>query len=310
MIAKSPPPAQSAPDQPQPDQSPAVEDPVIAVSEEIRRNVRDANQLLDFAIETGLRKPEGAAIPPEIISTMKVTAAKVGLGEKASDSVQLKASELARFELSYYALAEFTSPVTADTLRDTRTDGKGAPSSAQMFARLLWIIAGFFILAVLLGGYVSQNPDYATDPPHKYVQLAALLTPWAYGGLGACAFLLRSAHEHIYKRSFDVRRKPEYLNRILLGAISGGAVIVLINQLTDQGGAAINLSSAALGFIAGYSTDFLFNTVERIVAAIFPKSDPETAPKPLPMPRSGHAPSPGGSDAEHAHRADGPSSKQ
>jgi len=124
-----------------------------------------------------------------------------------------------------------------------------------MFARLLWIIAGFFILAVLLGGYVSQNPDYATDPPHKYVQLAALLTPWAYGGLGACAFLLRSAHEHIYKRSFDVRRKPEYLNRILLGAISGGAVIVLINQLTDQGGAAINLSSPTVDVSLPASVD-------------------------------------------------------
>ena len=32
---------------------------------------------------------------------------------------------------------------------------------------------------------------------------------------------VRTAHVFIYQRSFDVRRKPEYLNRILLGAASG-----------------------------------------------------------------------------------------
>ena len=46
------------------------------------------------------------------------------------------------------------------------------------------------------------------------------LVPWAYGALGACAFMLRSAHYFIHQRSFDTRRTPEYFNRILLGAIS------------------------------------------------------------------------------------------
>lgn len=271
------------------DQSPTQDDPTIAVTEAIRAQVRDANDLLDFAIQTGLKKPEGGAIAPDIVSVMKITAARVGLGQPTTDSAQIRASELARFDIGYCGLAEFTSPVTADSLRDTRTEGDAflRPSPAQRFTRLLWAIAVFFVLAVLTGGYITQSPDAATDPPDKLVQLATLLTPWAYGGLGACAYLLRSAHVFIHQRTFDVRRKPEYLNRILLGAISGGAVIVLINQLTDQSGAQINLSSAALGFIAGYSTDFLFNTVERIVSAILPKvslesvqKGPATSPKP------------------------------
>ena len=33
----------------------------------------------------------------------------------------------------------------------------------------------------------------------------------------------------------------------------------------------IQLSSAALGFLAGYNTDFLFSTIERVMAALLPK---------------------------------------
>jgi hypothetical protein len=107
------------------------------------------------------------------------------------------------------------------------------------------------------------------------------MLPWAYGALGSCAYLLRSAHYYIYQRSFDLRRKPEYTNRVLLGAISGGAIILFVNYLVDDGsGTVLHLSSAALGFVAGYSTDFLFNTIERVIAAIFPKtdSDPKVQP--------------------------------
>jgi len=105
------------------------------------------------------------------------------------------------------------------------------------------------------------------------------LVPWAYGGLGACAYMLRSAHYFIYQRSFDCRRTPEYFNRILLGAISGGAIILFTEYLTSaDDGSAAHLGSAALGFVAGYSGDLLFNTIERIVNAIFPKVSVETTP--------------------------------
>ena len=85
--------------------------------------------------------------------------------------------------------------------------------------------------------------------------------------------MLRSAHYFIYQRTFDVRRTPEYFNRILLGAVSGGAIILFVEYLSKSAddGSTAHVGSTALGFIAGYSGDFLFNTVERIVNAIFPK---------------------------------------
>ena len=64
-------------------------------------------------------------------------------------------------------------------------------------------------------------------------------------------------------------------------SISGGAIILFVNYLVADDGTVLHLSSAALGFVAGYSTDFLFNTIERVVAAIFPKtdSDPKAQPQ-------------------------------
>jgi hypothetical protein len=89
-------------------------------------------------------------------------------------------------------------------------------------------------------------------------------------------FLLKSAHTFVHQRCFDVRRKPEYFNRILLGTIAGGAIILFVHHMVGEDGVVIQLSSAALGFLAGYSTDFLFSTIERIIAAILPKVGLET----------------------------------
>ena len=103
------------------------------------------------------------------------------------------------------------------------------------------------------------------------------LLPWAYGGLGACAYMLRSAHYFIYQRSFDVRRTPEYFNRIVLGAISGGAIILFVDQpqstTTDRRSISDRRRSASWRATA---RTLLFNTIERIVTAIFPKVAVET----------------------------------
>jgi hypothetical protein len=101
----------------------------------------------------------------------------------------------------------------------------------------------------------------------------------------ACVYLLRSAHIHIHQRSFDVRRKPEYLNRILLGTMAGGAIMLFVNEVMNDNDEIIHLSAAALGFLAGYNTDFLFNSIERVAAALLPKVGIDTAQKAGPATR-------------------------
>jgi hypothetical protein len=279
------------------------EDADVVVTERIRDEVKDALELADFVVKTGARKTGGRSVPPELIKVIKVTAGNVKLFDPPKDPITIKASLWARFELAYYALVEFSSPVTVETLRNTHETGRGGffdVSPAQKFTRLLWIITIAFALAVIAAASIAVGADMPGRKTSWWIDFSArlapyikIIIPYAYGGLGACAFLLRTAHSHIAERSFDVRRKPEYLNRILLGTVSGGAIVLLFAPDSDDD--TVKISAAALGFIAGYSNDFLFNAIERVVAAVLPRVGLETlkkeaaapAPAPLELPTAG-----------------------
>jgi hypothetical protein len=262
-------------------------EPTIEKSARIRRQVTDAVRLLDHAIQSGFRSADGRAVPDHIIAAVQAVAAK------AEQDASIGAAEWLAFEVAYYDLTRLMSPITAETLRDTEgtsqdpdptvrrgrsfMTGLGAvilgTSPANRFTRVLWFYTlafGIFIIgAEWYLEYTAQQGDQRIFKASR--SMVELLLRPAYGGLGACVYLLRSAHAFIHQRSFDIRRKPEYFNRILLGTIAGGAIILFVNQLVGEEGSVVQLSSAALGFLAGYSTDFLFNTIERVIAAILPK---------------------------------------
>lgn len=245
--------------------------------------VKDALLLLDYAVAAGVKTKDGLTLPADIVTTIKVTAAKLGLFEKVSVTTSdVAAADWVAFELAYYDLAAMLSPVTAETLRNTRivpyrhrtwVEHIIGYSPAISFTRLLWVITIAFA-AIVIGsnwylGVMTERGDTGSYLVSRTI--LELLTPWVYGGLGACVYLLRSAHTHIYQRNFDIRRKPEYLNRILLGAVSGGAITLFVAQIAGDGGTTIQLSAAALGFLAGYNTDLLFRTLERVMEALLPK---------------------------------------
>jgi hypothetical protein len=114
-------------------------------------------------------------------------------------------------------------------------------------------------------------------------QVLNSLNRFAYGALGACVYLLRTLHVYSYRREFNRDRVPEYLNRILLGLVSGGTISLFVDQLSTDSGT-VTLSEAALAFLAGYNSDFLFRAVERVVEAILPKVGIESVRKAAPVP--------------------------
>ena len=271
----------------------------IQPEDRVRRHVEDALELANFVVSTGAKGPDGQPLPFDDIATIQTAAAQVGLIDIPMEGPGgLSIDQWNKFEQAYYRIAALMSPVTAETLRDTRDTarprGKYASfwfrardffwgySPAQRFTRELWfwalVFAAFIVAAEWGINYLGLRKDAGSVVGWR--TLLQSLLPWAYGGLGACAYMLRSAHYFIYRRSFDTRRTPEYFNRILLGAISGGAIILFTEYLANaEDGSAGHLGSAALGFLAGYSGDLLFNTIERIVTAIFPKVQVETTSK-------------------------------
>jgi hypothetical protein len=270
---------------------------VLGDNGRVEKQVRDALSLSEFAVQSGFKASDGTPIPPDIISHIQTASAKLGFLQEVrvskngqtDDSISARGSispaEWVEFELAYYKLSTLMSPITAESLSDTECETSTDPfswkhwqqkilgaSPANRFTRGIWIAAVFFALFVVgtdcLLAFTVKNGNL---PDIWWTKLFQILILYAYGGLGACAYLLRSAHTFIYKRTFDVRRQPEYYNRILLGAIAGGSITLFVNQTAGDEGATVQLSSAALSFVAGYSTDFLFSKIENIIDALLPK---------------------------------------
>lgn len=264
-----------------------------------RDQIEGALALSGYVLSTGFQAASGEPAPLDAVEIIQGTAAKLGIFATGDGAVpqpgrSISAADWNDFERSYYRLATFASPVTAETLDATRAFTSISDESEPWWSRLIgnspalrftrrFAFAAIVIAILIVTGECLVYYWGLEQDTTKYAwqkNLAQILLPWGYGALGSCAYLLRSAHYFIYQRCFDLRRKPEYFNRVLLGAISGGAIILFVDYLVDSdSGDVLHLSSAALGFVAGYSTDFLFNTIERVVAAIFPKDDSDLNPK-------------------------------
>jgi hypothetical protein len=277
--------------------------PQVTVSETLRDEVRDALSLLNYVVSTGAKQADGSGLSLDVMAAIKKFAADLGLPDDATDrdrararrresaqDIVVPAADWIAFETNYYALSVFTAPVTAETLRNTEQlrDGEIGRSPAQRFTTQLWFWTLAFALLIVWGEWGLQwyGESISGDAGlfNLFLQSASIVQPYLYGGLGACAYLLRSAHRYIHERTFDMRRNSEYFNRILIGAVSGGAIVLFVSQISDEDGNVVRLSSAALGFLAGYSNDFLFNVIERIIQAILPKVGINTVAQRPPAP--------------------------
>ena len=196
------------------------------------------------------------------------------------------------------------------TERATSPDGTVTPSEAEQYVSWLWkrtvwsiaLVLAFHLLHAvvihvapetlgsLLSTRIDQEPSAHTvidqEPsaptvPENYLQMSiallgvitTYLIPFLYGALGADAFLLRETTHKLHLRQFDPRRIPENRARFLLGSLTGGVIALFVSDklvsetLPD---AIFAVAGAAPGFLAGYSSDFLFQTLKRIIGAILP----------------------------------------
>jgi hypothetical protein len=237
--------------------------------------VDEATMMLEYAVAKGL------AVANDLVLSIKKTA-EWRTGGKQPPALADRAS----FEQAYRDLAQFLSPVTAATLRNTSDapeHGRSAflltwrhpLSEAKIWSRKLSLITGLVALVILISENTTRVLSTFFPGAILVWQVVASvmqsLEPFAYGALGAVIYLLRSAHTFIYERTFDKLRIPEYYNRILLGMVAGGAIKLFVTEVTTDAGEVIELSASALAFIAGYNSDFLFSAIERVSAAILPK---------------------------------------
>ena len=258
--------------------SPAEATPL---DDRFRRQVDDADTLLAFATSNGRSVDEDA---------LKEIGKAVAL-VSAGGSITPEARAI--FDKAYATLSGALAPVTIETLRAT-DDAQGRRfwsrvliSEARIWSRKLMILSGLVATFILFSeniGRILLDEDqgrFAFGTWHSRWVIASgvlqSLTPFAYGVFGACAYLLRSCHEFIHKREFNSRYIPEYFTRMLLGGVSGAAILMFTEAMATGNGA-VKISASASAFIAGYSNDFLFNFIERVVGALMPKTANASSP--------------------------------
>jgi hypothetical protein len=252
------------------------------IDQGFRQRVKDADTLLAFA------SANGRSVDDATVRAISETLMHVASGGPITTEAR------ASFEKAYASVSAALAPVTVETLRATDDTqgrkflGSRLPvSEARIWSRKLMILTALVAAFILFSenvGRIMEDEDLATNTFGKWhdrwVVLAGILqslTPFAYGSFGACAYLLRSCHEYIHRREFNPNYIPEYFTRLLLGGVSGAAIL-LFTEAMATGDGALKISASALAFIAGYSNDFLFTFIERVIGALMPKTPNATSP--------------------------------
>lgn len=240
-------------------------------------DLQDAMLLLTHTAKAGVEIDKGIA---DTLADCWAMIAGVPSDDNDSTERDTPHVSASTFYSAYQTLSGSVKPVTAQTLRDTSPSWNRRTSFAGRWSIWLMVYTAFFLLLIVLDQIVGKVIlECYTDEelPCKFAiafnfrLTLEVLVPFAYGGLGACTYLLVSCHHYLVERTFQRIRRHEYWSRLLLGVIAGGTMLLFIEQVIHDDGTRINISSAALAFIAGYNVDFLFKTMERLMEVILPK---------------------------------------
>lgn len=230
------------------------------------------------------------ALNAGILSDPKILERLIVLQRRMSVE-ELSDADIAELIQHYDFINSITGEVSPDSIRLTDEVRESGYFRSVIGKHLLRLWGLTFIVGVLIFGYsilqyrVSYfdiGPDIQITEAHLFwVRLQtylSFLVPFTYGALGTCAYLLRVVEQRLKARDFDISRIPQHWNRFVLGTLSGGMVVLFINQMPGAENSTVKISEGALGFLAGYSIEFLFQTLDRMLTALLPKKAESAKP--------------------------------
>lgn len=259
--------------------------PKPLVSEQTYGLIEDAILLAKYCLENGLLSQT------ETLERLLVL-------QGSANANTLTEAEIAQIIDHFDHVSMLAGNVTANSLRETDQVNKSYwRSRTGRHLLMLWLMTIMVGVLIFLYNMLEYRVSYYDLSPGEtfvddhlfWVRLqhySTFLVPFTYGALGACAFLLRNMADNLRSRQFDVSDIPQHWNRLFLGALSGGLIVMFVNQFPGTGNSSVvQISEGALGFLAGYSIDFLFNTLDRIITAILPNKGSEMDSKSIARPK-------------------------
>ena len=242
---------------------PTIKDPVVP---------DEITALIRYASERGI-DPDGAILGNlSKALRARATGAGEGLGFAKGEGTEAAHETVLKY---YSQLTKLTYPVNGRTLLDTE----------RVFRNLGWIFFWTFFFLILAVGnkilylWFEDLPEPEEGWPlyllnvQRYV--LDYLSPFFWGGLGSCVFLLKTLSDKAAERSFDHRQLQGWGTRIVLGAVLGAVVQYVYNpaSFTTE---SFRLDASAVAFLTGVGVKVVYGAIEKTIDVLASKMSLDT----------------------------------
>lgn len=229
----------------------------------------EVKALIHYASERGL-DPRGVILVPLYEAVVAYDCAVAGR-DKAG--VAAAGKEILRH---YCALSQITyaDGVNGRTLQDARRVGRFMKTI--IVGGVLALACGVFaeLLPMFAGWLSSVDNGLARFLLVVHEQkVLVYLSPFFWGALGSCVYLLKTLSEKAAAHTFDSRKLQGTGARIFLGATFAGIVVnsLGLQAVTVNGETGVfttTLTSSAVAFICGLGVKAVYGAFERVVETI------------------------------------------
>ncbi len=210
--------------------------------------VHQAETLIGYVAQRGIQSPAVSELCQRIAGQAKTAA----LGIEAITA--------------YTEISKLTAPVSGASILDSE--------KVDYFVRRLqrWTI--IILVLVLTNGamgiWIGNNPKLENSNFFWLSHLQTLLeypSPFLWGALGSCVYLLKRFSDLAEARQFDEDSLHGWGTRIMLGAILGG-IIQFIYDPKSFTTAGVTLNANALGFLSGVGVKLVYGAIEKTITAL------------------------------------------
>ncbi len=217
-------------------------------------NIPEVEALIQYASEKGI------AADDRLLANLLEDVTKFRENSKLQDAQSLLEN--------YAKLCRLTEPVSGRNIigvknlsQETR---KFNISSLAIFLISISLLAtGLWVI-----DETPADDGYLGVPIDVIQHCLPFATPFFWGALGSCVYILKRINDEAAALAFDPVMFKGWITRVLLGAILGGSITYVIDPEVTE---AVKVSTTALAFLAGLGTKAVYGGLEKIIQLLVEK---------------------------------------
>ena len=119
------------------------------------------------------------------------------------------------------------------------------------------------VTTLAIGSWVERDLfEFKTLEQELGLHLVQFFTPFFWGALGACIYILKRITDEAGDHRFDPDKFRGWLTKLTLGAVLGGSITYIIDPDTFG---QVTLSTTAIAFLTGLGTKVVYGALERVI---------------------------------------------